>query len=65
MKNKRNALGRGLSAILRNPKTDIIENRDDEKNLVSTINNISIKEIKINPFQPRTEFDEEKLFELS
>ena len=42
MKNKRNALGRGLSAILRNPKTDITENRDNEKNLVSTINNISI-----------------------
>ena len=58
MKNKRNALGRGLSAILRNPKTDITENRDDEKNLVSTINNISIEDIQINPFQPRTEFDE-------
>ncbi|MDC1063949.1 ParB/RepB/Spo0J family partition protein, partial [Flavobacteriales bacterium] len=65
MKNKRNALGRGLSAILRNPKTDITENRDNEKNLVSTINNISIEDIQINPFQPRTEFDEEKLFELS
>ena len=65
MKNKRNALGRGLSAILRNPKTDITENRDEEKNLVSTINNISIEDIQINPFQPRTEFDEEKLFELS
>ncbi len=65
MKNKRNALGRGLSAILRNPKTDITENRNEEKNLVSTINNISIKDIQINPFQPRTEFDEEKLFELS
>ena len=63
MKNKRNALGRGLSAILRNPKTDITENRDDEKNLVSTINNISIEDIQINPFQPRTEFDEEKLFD--
>ena len=33
MKNKRNALGRGLSAILRNPKTDITENRNEEKNL--------------------------------
>ena len=65
MKNKRNALGRGLSAILRNPKTDITENRNEEKNLVSTINNISIEDIQINPFQPRTEFDEEKLFELS
>ena len=28
-------------------------------------NNISIEDIQINPFQPRTEFDEEKLFELS
>jgi ParB family chromosome partitioning protein len=65
MKNKRNALGRGLSAILRNPKTDITENRDDKKNLVSTINNISTEDIQINPFQPRTEFNEEKLFELS
>ena len=65
MKNKRNALGRGLSAILRNPKTDITESREDEKNLVSSINNISIEDIQINPFQPRTEFDEEKLFELS
>ena len=55
MKNKRNALGRGLSAILRNPKTDITENRDEERNLVSTINNISIEDIQINPFQPRTE----------
>ena len=60
MNNKRNALGRGLSAILRNPKTDITESREDEKNLVSSINNISIEDIQINPFQPRTEFDEEK-----
>ena len=64
MKNKRNALGRGLSAILRNPKTDITESREDEKNLVSSINNILIEDIQINPFQPRTEFDEEKLCQV-
>ena len=62
--NKRNALGRGLSAILRNPQTDITENRSDEKNLVATTNEIAIEEIQINPFQPRINFEKEKIFEL-
>ena len=62
--NKRNALGRGLSAILRNPQTDITENRSDEKNLVATTNEIAIEDIQINPFQPRINFEKEKIFEL-
>ena len=65
MNNKRNALGRGLSAILRNPQTDITENRSDEKNLVATINEIAIEDIQINPFQPRINFEKEKIFELA
>ena len=64
MNNKRNALGRGLSAILRNPQTDITENRLDEKNLVATTNEIAIEDIQINPFQPRINFEKEKIFEL-
>ena len=64
MNNKRNALGRGLSAILKNPKTDITNNTNNEK-LVATINEISIDEIQINPFQPRVNFEEEKIFELT
>jgi len=64
MNNKRNALGRGLSAILRNPQTDITENRSDEKNLVATTNEIAIEDIQINPFQPRINFEKEKIFEL-
>ena len=64
MNNKRNALGRGLSAILRNPQTDITENRSDEKNLVATTNEIAIEDIQINPFQPRVNFEKEKIFEL-
>ena len=51
MSNRRNALGRGLSAILRNPKTDITNNKDEASKLVATINEISIDEIQINPFQ--------------
>jgi ParB family transcriptional regulator, chromosome partitioning protein len=64
MNNRRNALGRGLSAILKNPTTDITNNTNNEK-LVATINEISIDEIQINPFQPRVNFEEEKIFELT
>ena len=65
MNNKRNALGRGLSAILRNPKTDITDDRTNEKNLVSNVNEIAIEDIQINPFQPRIDFEKEKIYELS
>ena len=65
MNSKRNALGRGLSAILRNPKTDITGNRTDEKNLVASISEIAIEDIQINPFQPRVNFEKEKIYELA
>ncbi len=65
MNNKRNALGRGLSAILRNPQTDITENRKDEKNLVASTCEIAIEDIHINPFQPRINFEKEKIYELA
>ncbi|MBT7895792.1 MAG: ParB/RepB/Spo0J family partition protein [Flavobacteriales bacterium] len=65
MSNRRNALGRGLSAILRSPNTDITNNKNEESKLVGTINEISLGEIQINPFQPRVKFDEDKIYELS
>ena len=65
MNSKRNALGRGLSAILRNPKTDITDNRTDEKNLVASTCEIAIEDIQINPFQPRVNFEKEKIYELA
>ena len=65
MNSKRNALGRGLSAILRNPKTDITDNRTDEKNLVASISEIAVEDIQINPFQPRVNFEKEKIYELA
>ena len=65
MNSKRNALGRGLSAILRNPKTDITDNRADEKNLVGSTSEIAIEDIQINPFQPRVNFEKEKIYELA
>ena len=65
MNSKRNALGRGLSAILRNPKTNITDNRTDEKNLVASTSEIAIEDIQINPFQPRVNFEKEKIYELA
>ncbi len=54
---KRNALGRGLGALIE----DSTVNRED--NPVS--NEILISEIEANPFQPRVHFDEEALSELA
>lgn len=64
MSNKKRVLGKGLSALLKNPETDIT-NSDGEVKLVGSVSEISISQIKVNPFQPRTEFDQEALNELS
>ncbi len=61
IKNKKSGLGRGLSALL--------QNSDDENNVeyaaVGSITNIPVSKIQANPFQPRLEFDEADLLELS
>ncbi|MCD7899916.1 MAG: ParB/RepB/Spo0J family partition protein [Bacteroides sp.] len=57
MAQKRNALGRGLDALL---------SMDDVKTEgSSSINEIPLSRISVNPNQPRREFDEEALQELS
>lgn len=55
-------LGRGLSALLENSDTDIT---GVEPKALHSIANIKISQIIANPFQPRTEFDEDALLELS
>ncbi|MDP1744072.1 MAG: ParB/RepB/Spo0J family partition protein [Bacteroidota bacterium] len=64
---KRNALGRGLSALLENSKTDITSNNklEGEGKVVGAIANIEIASIETNPFQPRTNFEEDALNELA
>ncbi len=66
---KRNALGRGLSALLNDS-----DNVQSYKNHVSSspevsspdsVNEIRLAEIEVNPFQPRTDFDETSLAELA
>ncbi|MBT8254089.1 MAG: ParB/RepB/Spo0J family partition protein [Bacteroidia bacterium] len=63
---KKQALGRGLSALLNDPKNDISSVSD--KNADQVIGNIielEIDRIEVNPFQPRTQFNEETLRELA
>jgi ParB family chromosome partitioning protein len=62
---KKQALGRGLSALLKDPSNDISSATD--KNADKVIGNIvelDLESIEINPFQPRTQFNEEALIEL-
>ncbi|GAB4133077.1 MAG: ParB/RepB/Spo0J family partition protein [Bacteroidia bacterium] len=68
MSNKRNALGKGLSALLENANTDITSKSrlgNDVGAVVGSVSNIPVNQIEANPFQPRTHFEEEALKELS
>lgn len=64
---KRNALGKGLSALLENPETDITSKGDigGSSAIAGAVANIAIEKIEANPFQPRSNFDEQALMELS
>ena len=57
---KKRVLGRGLSAIL----NDNDNNRFSE-NRVNSISKILIDDIKLNPNQPRTNFDQKAIEELA
>lgn len=61
----RKALGRGLDAILLSPETDITSKDISGDFVAGAIAEIDINLIETNPFQPRTEFDETALRELS
>jgi len=68
MSTKKPALGKGLSALLENAKTDITStNSDDSMNLptAGAIASILVKQIEANPFQPRTHFEKEALVDLT
>lgn len=65
MNTKKRALGRGLSAILESPDTDITSKDISGEFVAGAIAEISINNIESNPFQPRDKFEEEALRELS
>lgn len=62
---KKAALGRGLGALLKDsPQKE--KNQELVSDLPKTgIYEISLSEIQVNPFQPRTHFDKDALHELS
>jgi len=63
---KKQALGRGLSALLKDPENDIKSvNEKNADKVVGNIIELDIEVIEINPFQPRSNFNEETLQELA
>ncbi|NQU80656.1 MAG: ParB/RepB/Spo0J family partition protein [Bacteroidetes bacterium] len=55
---RKNALGRGLGALIEDADREKYENID-------SISDININQIETNPYQPRSKFDEEGLNELA
>lgn len=62
---KRQALGRGLSALLKETENVTSARDANADKLVGAIAEIDLARIVVNPFQPRTKFDEEAIRELS
>ena len=63
---KKQALGRGLSALLKDPSNDITSAQDKNADkVVGNIVELELSRIEVNPFQPRTKFNEESLRELA
>ena len=63
---KKQALGRGLSALLKDPTNDIksVGDKNADK-VVGSIVELELDAIDMNPFQPRSSFNEESLRELA
>ncbi|MGA3014884.1 MAG: ParB/RepB/Spo0J family partition protein [Bacteroidales bacterium] len=65
MQGKKKVLGRGLSAILESPETDITSRDISGEYVVGAIAHIPVEKIESNPFQPRMQFNEDELAELT
>lgn len=65
-KNKKQVLGRGLSALLDDPEREIDSpSNDNSDELVGKVIDLEIDKIVVNPYQPRTQFREEAIGELA
>ena len=58
---KKQALGRGLSALLKDTSNNVRDNDD----VIGNIIEVALETIQVNPYQPRTYFDEDSLNELA
>ncbi len=63
----KNRLGKGLGAIFGDDVEAVLEDiqKGERSDLQTSQNEIPVNEIRTNPYQPRREFDQEKLDELS
>ncbi|MFD2101031.1 ParB/RepB/Spo0J family partition protein [Flagellimonas iocasae] len=63
---KKQALGRGLSALLKDPENDIqsVSDKNADK-VIGNVVELEIDSIEMNPFQPRSNFNDEALEELA
>lgn len=63
---KKQALGRGLSALLKDPDNDIqsVTDKNADK-VVGNIVELDLETIDVNPFQPRSNFNDDTLQELA
>jgi ParB family chromosome partitioning protein len=65
-KNKKQVLGRGLSALLDDPEREISSVSDvNADKVVGNVIDLEIDKIEVNPYQPRTHFNEEAIEELA
>jgi len=63
---RKQALGRGLSALLKeNDMSVSTANHEKATEIVGNIIELDLDKIAVNPFQPRTHFDEQALNELA
>ena len=63
---KKQALGRGLSALLKDPENDIKSASDKNADkVVGNIIELDLEHIEVNPFQPRSNFNDESIKELA
>ncbi len=64
-KNKKDQLGKGLRSLISNIGTPVEEAKiETVKKISGSTSYLAIEQIEVNPFQPRTEFDQDKLLEL-
>ncbi len=63
---KKQALGRGLSALLKDPENDIqsVADKNADK-VIGNVVELELSAIEVNPFQPRTNFNDESIKELA
>ncbi len=62
---KKMVLGRGLGALIDGGSDPMIDHEEHRVVTSELVNEIELSKIDVNPFQPRTHFDEEALNELA